>query len=293
LVITHNQDCPLFKMPSRSIRFDIPHMSSSLHTYRSYLLASCAGTLLTLSACTSEVKVQRIVYDPPSQVASADQQPDAQQEQLIETQTSAPALTSPEFAPLTTIEQVRTALEDIYDRDAELVAASLQEDPNRIHALTMIAEFDKQHAQTLETIIDRFGWPSRDMVGLKAVQGAYIAVQHADHDPEFQSECLALIKQQVDDGELPGAFLALMTDRVSLSRGDPQIYGTQMTMSPDEFGVMRAVPSAAIWKAELLDQRRSALGMPPHQRFIEAIELAYFDSVGHTQNQLSSVPTDD
>lgn len=272
-------------------------MPSLLHTYRSCLLASCAGTLLTLGACTSEVKVQRIVYDPPSQVASTDPQTDSQSTNLSDpmtgTQTTAPALTSPEFAPLTTIEQVRTALEEIYDRDAELVAASIKEDPNRIHALTMIAQFDKQHAQTLETIIDRFGWPTRDMVGLKAVQGAYIAVQHADHDPEFQSECLALIKKQVDDGELPGAFLALMTDRVSLSRGDPQIYGTQMTMSPDEFGVMRAVPSAEIWRAETLDQRRSALGMPPHQRFIEAIELAYFDSVGHANKQISSVSTDE
>ena len=226
----------------------------------------------------------------PDQIATNEPQAEPTQSTTAPEQTQ---LTSPQFAPLTTLEQVRTELEAIYDRDAELVAASLQEDPNRIHALTMIAQFDKEHAQTLESIIDRFGWPTRQMVGLKAVQGAYIAVQHADHDPEFQSQCLALIKEQVDQGELPGAFLALMTDRVSLSRGDPQIYGTQMTMAPDEFGVMRAVPSAVIWNAEKLDERRSALGMPPHKRFIEAIELAYFDSVGHAERQLSSVPTDE
>jgi hypothetical protein len=277
-------------MPSRTIRFDIPHMRTHLPTRRSLLLTTFAGTVLALSACSSEVKVQRVVYDLPDQVASSDTQP----EPAMSVRSPKPIqTTTPELAPLTTIEQVRTALEAIYDRDAELVAASMQEDPNRIHALTMIAQFDKEHAQTLETIIDRFGWPTREMVGLKAVQGAYIAVQHADHDPEFQSECLALIKEQVDQGELPGAFLALMTDRVSLSRGDPQIYGTQMTMAPDEFGVMRAVPSAAIWNAEKLDERRSALGMPPHKRFIEAIELAYFDSVGHTQRQVSSVSVDE
>ncbi len=277
-------------MPRRTIRFDSSHMRTHLPTRRSLLLTTFAGTVLALSACSSEVKVQRVVYDMPDQIATNEPQAEPTQSTIAPEQAQ---LTSPQFAPLTTLEQVRTELEAIYDRDAELVAASLQEDPNRIHALTMIAQFDKEHAQTLETIIERFGWPTRQMVGLKAVQGAYIAVQHADHDPEFQSQCLALIKEQVDQGELPGAFLALMTDRVSLSRGDPQIYGTQMTMAPDEFGVMRAVPSAVIWNAEKLDERRSALGMPPHKRFIEAIELAYFDSVGHAERQLSSVPTDE
>ena len=130
------------------------------------------------------------------------------------------------------------------------------------------------------------------MVGIKAVQGAYIAVQHAGHDPEFQSECLALIQNQVDQGELPGAFLALITDRIAVSRGESQIYGTQMTMAADEFGVMRAVPAAEIWESASLDQRRSQLGMPPHQRFVEAIELAYFESVAQHTSQLSSVPTE-
>jgi len=262
-------------------------------TLKSVLLtaAGCGSLLMAggLSGCSSQVKVQRVVYDQPEAVAQAHTQPalqssPAQPEQLT--------LIEPTPKPLSTLPMVREALEAIYDLDAELVAASMQEDPNRIHSLKMIAEFDRQHAETLMTIIERFGWPTREMVGIKAIQGAYIAVQHANHDTEFQSNCLALIQQQVDQGELPGAFLALMTDRVSLSRGDPQIYGTQMTMAPDEFGVMRAVPSAAIWQIDQLDQRRQALGMPAHSRFIDAIELAYFNSVEQSGSRVSSVPTD-
>jgi len=281
-------------------------MPSNPPLHRALLLSAGTLTVLSLSAlsgCSGEVKVQKIVYDAP--LAVADEPTNTTQNESITDQGQPSQLTTIDsmdsmdsvdlaqpIPPLTTLAQAREALESIYDLDAELVAASMQEDPNRIHSLTMIAEFDRKHAGTLMTIIKNFGWPTREMVGLKAVQGAYIAVQHAEHDPEFQSNCLALIQQQVDQGQLPGAFLALMTDRVALSRGDPQIYGTQMTMAPDELGVMQAVPSAAIWQSQQLDQRRSALGMPPHARFIQAIELAYFESIEQAQSRVSTVPTD-
>lgn len=271
-------------------------MSTDSPLHRALLLAAGTATMFSLSVltgCSGEVKVQKIVYDAPLAVADepagpAEPASTAQSQPIAEPST---AWIQPP-PPLTTLAQAREALEAIYDLDAELVASSMQEDPNRIHSLIMIAEFDRQHADTLMTIIERFGWPTRQMVGLKAVQGAYIAVQHAEHNPEFQSNCLALIQQQVDQGELPGAFLALMTDRVALSRGDPQIYGTQMTMAPNQLGVMHAVPSANIWQTQQLDQRRAALGMPPHTRFIQAIELAYFESIEQAQSRISSAPTD-
>lgn len=273
---------------------------------RALLTAAGTAALLSLTACSSQVKVQKVIYDAPEAVASVDpalepspasfqstsQSTSQSTAQPVSYESSDTVLTPFLASDLTTTEHARQALEDIYDRDAELVAASMQEDPNRIHSLTLIAEYDRQNAQTLMTIIERFGWPTREMVGIKAVQGAYIAVQHAGHDSSFQSNCLSLIQQQVDQGELPGAFLALMTDRVTVSRGEPQIFGTQMTMAPDEFGVMRAIPSAAIWQSEDLDDRRAALGMPAHTRFIEAIELAYFDSIDQANTQLSVVETD-
>tara|TARA_R110000868_G_scaffold241497_3_gene496384 strand:- start:9153 stop:10010 length:858 start_codon:yes stop_codon:yes gene_type:complete len=284
------------------IRFDILHMPTQ-PSLKSVLLAAagCSSLLATggLLGCASEVKVQRVVYDTPTPVASTQTttEPDFQ----FRPESGFFSDTQPNFlltsvnddpAPLTTIEQVRQTLEAIYDIDAKLVASSMQNDPNRAHSSEEIAKIDRQHAESLMTIIERFGWPTREMVGLKAVQGAYIAIQHAGHDPDFQSNCLALIQQQVDQGELPGAFLALMTDRVSISRGEPQVFGTQMTMAPDEFGVMHAVPSTDIWEADSLDQRRAALRMPPHQRFIDAIELAYFDSVNNAVSRISSVPTE-
>lgn len=276
-------------------------------TLKNVLLAAAgSGTILSaggLLGCSSKVKVQRVEYPEPTphstqELATNNTQPAAETQAPFQLAVLRPesnnAQSKPE--PLSTIELAREALESIYDIDAKLVASTLQEDPNRIHSLESIAMYDRQHAQKLMTIIDRFGWPTRELVGLKAVQGAYIAVQHAGHDPEFQSNCLTLIQQQVDQGDLPGAFLALMTDRISVSRGDSQIYGTQMTMASDDYGVMRAVPAAEIWKQSELDQRRQSLGMPSHQRFVEAIELAYFNSINQpnsqTNSQVSSVPTE-
>lgn len=278
-------------------------------TLKSLLLcAAGSATILTMSACSSQVKVQKVVYDAPHSAQTST--PSSSLNSSSSTSTTTPASFtdssssweqaskqhSPTFLTeevgLFTLDDARTALETIYDLDARIVSTTQSQDPNQVHSIESIAQMDRHNTEILMHIIQEFGWPTREMVGIKGVQGAYITVQHAGHDPEFQSNCLALIQQQVDQGELPGAFLALMTDRVSLSRGEPQIYGTQMTMAPDSAGVMKAVPAAKIRDLELLDQRRAALGMPSHDRFIQAIEIAYFDSIKNSQTQLSSAPTD-
>lgn len=46
------------------------------------------------------------------------------------------------------------------------------------------------HIQRLQSIIQKFGWPSEEMFDSECTQGAWLIAQHADHNPEFQQSAL-------------------------------------------------------------------------------------------------------
>ncbi len=234
--------------------------------------------LLTLSGCAGDVKLQRVEYTRSDyQMSSADGSraiPDLDPQ--IDPNATRLGVLSPGLERIESIEDARIALESIYDTDAQLVGASMKD---RGHDMGVDVELvDERHARLLSRIIEIHGWPTRDRFGLKGVQGAYIAVQHADHDPEFQSWCLGLIQTHVRQGKLPGAFLALMTDRVCLERGDQQLYGTQMTIATRDDGSAVAIPLIPIHEEETLDDRRAELGLPPHSVFTRVLEQRYHES---------------
>lgn len=234
--------------------------------------------LLTLTGCAGDVKLKRVEYSRSDLLISAADQPRATDPLALDINDSPTRLgmLSPGLARVETVEDARTALESIYDTDAHLVGASIKD---RGEGMGLDVELvDERHARLLSRIIELHGWPTRERFGLKGVQGAYIAVQHADHNPEFQQWCLGLISEQVKRGELPGAFLALMTDRVCLERGDAQVYGTQMTISTSDEGSAVAVPLVPIRDAERLDDRRAELGLPPHAVFAGVLLDRYRES---------------
>lgn len=68
---------------------------------------------------------------------------------------------------------------------------------------------------------------------------------------------------------MPADF-ALLTDRVLLARGLPQVYGTQFTS--DEAGVMR--PRSTVDWAQV-DQRRAEMGLAPMAVYAETMAEAY------------------
>ena len=85
---------------------------------------------------------------------------------------------------------------------------------------------DEKHTEQLKRIIARHGWPTIPMVGVEASNDAWLIAQHADHDRQFQRECLALLK-----GLPPGAIslhnIAYLEDRLLVAEHEPQLYGTQ------------------------------------------------------------------
>ena len=85
---------------------------------------------------------------------------------------------------------------------------------------------DRQNTLRMKEIIEKIGWPNTSKVGKKAAHNAWLLIQHADHDVNFQKECLDLIKSE-SAGEVRLDDVAYLEDRVRLKLGQPQLYGTQ------------------------------------------------------------------
>lgn len=128
---------------------------------------------------------------------------------------------------------------------------------------------DEMNTARLKEIVAEHGWPTVKSVGEKAASAAWILVQHADRDPEFQQHCLKLMKQ-VPEGEVLVWNVALLEDRVRVNTNRPQLYGSQFTLQEGQFG-----PRIGIEDVEHLDERRATVGLEPFEEYNRGMRRMY------------------
>ena len=127
-------------------------------------------------------------------------------------------------------------------------------------------EVDTANTARLGQIIERHGWPGKSLVGEDGAAAAFLLVQHADLEPEFQKRSLVLLEQAVKDGEAKPAHLAYLTDRVRRHQDQAQVYGTQCQWIDGE-----PVPFT-IEDPEHVDERRAAVGLGPLSEYLELMK---------------------
>jgi hypothetical protein len=110
----------------------------------------------------------------------------------------------------------------------------------------------------IRTILETYGWPGRSLVGEDGCRAAGFVVQHAILDLDLQRHGVELLNKAVEQGEAEPFMLALLTDRVLMQEGKPQIYGTQYIGA--EHG---GVEPWTIANVETVDERRLAIGLMP------------------------------
>lgn len=96
-----------------------------------------------------------------------------------------------------------------------------------------MAEVHRANNARMNAILDEHGWPGHSLAGENGAEAAWLIVQHAILDPELQPRALALLEQAVKDGEAPARHHAMLTDRVLMEAGEPQIYGSIHVGNPD------------------------------------------------------------
>jgi hypothetical protein len=131
------------------------------------------------------------------------------------------------------------------------------------------ASIDVANTQRMKEIVEQMGWPTRSKVGGHASERAWLLVQHADRDPDFQRMCLELMKAQAEGEVLPGN-IAYLEDRVRVGEGCPQLYGSQFFT--DEAGNFGPRP---IEDAERVDERRQAMGLQPLSDYARHMRQSY------------------
>ena len=128
-----------------------------------------------------------------------------------------------------------------------------------------LRSLDSTLAAEMVLILDRFGLPTRSMVGPAGSDAAMLIIQHSW---PLQERALASAKA-IPAGQISPEKLAMLEDRVLVHQGQPQRFGTQFNAGPG--GVFRFAP---VSDTTGLDARRSAAGMPPMRQYVCLLEEA-------------------
>ncbi|PCC74158.1 hypothetical protein SAMN02745121_07982 [Nannocystis exedens] len=118
----------------------------------------------------------------------------------------------------------------------------------------------RRNAARLREVLARVGWPGRALVGEDGASAAWRIVQHAIGEPALLRGCLPLLQAAAAEGDADPAEVAMLEDRIRVSEGRPQRYGTQYDWSDDGTAM---VPMVGVEAPESLAERRAAVGLPP------------------------------
>jgi hypothetical protein len=154
------------------------------------------------------------------------------------------------------------------DQNARVAAikASKKDQPA---LMAKVGQVDEQNLAKIKAIFDEVGFPTMDMVGRDGVSTAFLLVQHADSDRPFQERALKLALPLMEQRELSRQEYAMLTDRVLLGQGKPQVYGTQVTKHGDAYAPMTVVDP------KNLDARRAKMGMLSEKAYLDEVRAEY------------------
>jgi hypothetical protein len=124
----------------------------------------------------------------------------------------------------------------------------------------------ERKAARMREILDEHGWPTPDLVGLDGTEAAWLLVQHGG--VEIQERALELIRTSDEPG-VTAADIALLTDRILVERGQPQLYGSQFQFVEDK------LVQYPVDDPDSVEARRAEVGLPPMAEYVRMLEETY------------------
>lgn len=139
---------------------------------------------------------------------------------------------------------------------------------------------DQKNTLRMKQIVAETGWPTVSKIGEDAAHAAWLLIQHADHDVAFQEHCLSLMKEESRE-EVAPPDVAYLEDRIRVSRGLSQLYGTQFFVNADgKFG-----PNP-IEDMINIDQRRKEVGLDAFDDYQKEMETVFQAQKKHTHHSI-------
>jgi hypothetical protein len=122
------------------------------------------------------------------------------------------------------------------------------------------------NARQLRELIAQHGWPNERLAGKDGAAAAWLIAQNSISEPEFMRRCRALVERESTSGGVPFWQYAYMDDRIRVSEGKPQRYGTQFELTPD------GPKLCEVEDPKSLDLRRQQAGMSPVATRLKAMK---------------------
>ena len=96
-------------------------------------------------------------------------------------------------------------------------------DTMRKDLLVLMNKYDAENIKKIETIISKYGYPGKSLVGEPTNRASFLVIQHSDKIPKY----LPVIKVAAEKKELPFRSYAMMLDHYLMEKKEQQIYGSQ------------------------------------------------------------------
>lgn len=128
-------------------------------------------------------------------------------------------------------------------------------------------EVDRQNLSTVISLIEKCGMPSLEDVNEEQMTTIWIVLQHGDH--ANRKKYLPLLEKAAKKGDLKATQIAMMKDRILMDDGEPQIYGTQVTKSGNEWVLYELADP------ETVNQRRAEIGFEPLQDYLSRWDIVF------------------
>ncbi len=134
--------------------------------------------------------------------------------------------------------------------------------PSQRHG-NAVALIDRTNTLRMKALLRQCGWPVTSKYGKNASADAWLLIQHADQDRPFQRAALVRLERAVKAGEARGGDLAYLSDRLAVSEGKPQLFGTQFRGVENCKMILAPIDSR-----EGVNARRTAIpGMPTLEEY--------------------------
>ena len=175
---------------------------------------------------------------------------------------------------------ISAEIEKMVKEDQDIREMSLDDDDEEGLAETMEKwkEIGESNTERMKEIVAQIGWPTISKVGKESSVNAWLLVQHADHDVDFQKQCLDLMKA-APQGEVELHDIAYLEDRIRVNSNEGQVYGTQFRETLDPTASKKTVIAYGpkpIEDPEHVNERRASVGLEPMEEYTERLTRKYY-----------------
>ena len=155
----------------------------------------------------------------------------------------------------------------LWKKDHERVQDAVS-DRKPDNVLDRLRESRSKAPDHLCEILKEFGWPTKKLVGEDGAAAAFLLLRNTSN-PTMQAALLPVIIAATSAGEIRLSDFAFYIDRLRLTAGLKQLFGTQATIR-DGFLVMFPIENEA-----LVDARRKQYQLPPLADYQRTLEQNY------------------